>query len=274
MRFRAWAVVLVFSCFGLSGPASQARERTGQGAGEEQTRATFLVTRERPAPAPSRPNHRPSRPRRPSGSPLGVAYTIFTRQSDGAPVRVDPRGPFHAGDALRLVVEPSADGYLYVFNTSGDGPAEMIFPDPRIDGGRNNVVAHAPVEIPSSREADDKYRWFFFYDDHSTERLFLVFTRTPLPSVPTGKSLASYCAAYRDACPWQPPLAVWQNVLEASRLPRSTSIGGVFGLPQTKGEQEAATRKIGLLRDEPEPSAIHVGASADAIVVPFDLTTE
>jgi hypothetical protein len=247
-----------------------------QATDDEQTRTTFLVTRDQPAPAGRRQGRRASASKGAKASPLGVAYSVFTRQVDGAAVRVDPRGPFRAGDALRLVVEPNADGYLYVFNESEAGPAEMIFPDPRIDGGRNRVVAHSLVEIPSSREANDKYRWFFFYDGQTTERLFLVFSRVPLPGVPTGTALIRYCDAYRESCPWQPPQAVWQSVLDASRLPRRSSVGGVFGLAQTRGEQAAATRSIGLARDEPEPSSIHIGTSRDAkaIVVAFELATE
>ena len=245
-----------------------------QGSDRDATRTTFLVTRDEPSPR--RQRRRSQKPRRPEAAPLGVAYTIFTRQAGGAPVRVDPRGPFRAGDALRLVVEPNADGYLYIFNESDGSAPEMLYPDPRIDGGRNRVAAHAPVEIPSSAEADDRYRWFLFHDAQSSERLYLVFSRAPLPSVPTGRALADYCASYRDSCPWQPPAAVWQSVLDASRLPRNTSVGGVFGLAQTRGEREAATRKIGLARDEPEPSSIHLGTAggAAAIVVRVDLATE
>ncbi|MEJ7709797.1 MAG: DUF4384 domain-containing protein [Pyrinomonadaceae bacterium] len=82
------------------------------------------------------------------------------RDPAGDAVRVDPTSEFREGDRIRLVLEPNTDGFLYVFHTENDAQPQMLFPDPRLDGGTNRVRAHVPCEVPSSREANEQLRWF------------------------------------------------------------------------------------------------------------------
>ena len=55
---------------------------------------------------------------------------------------------------MRFMIESNISGYLYVFHVENDGPAKMIFPDARLQGGNNFIQAHVPREMPSSREED------------------------------------------------------------------------------------------------------------------------
>src|ERR1041385_2891700 len=83
-----------------------------------------LVGESRQADGPARGACMGSRPpaaeaKRPAGQhhvaraqgPVGLGYTLYRADSSGNPVRVDPTEHFHQGDRVRLVFEPSSDGY-------------------------------------------------------------------------------------------------------------------------------------------------------------------
>ena len=53
---------------------------------------------------------------------LGLGVTLFMRDSNGLAIRVDPDHVFRKGDRVRVVLETNTDGYLYIFNTTDDGP--------------------------------------------------------------------------------------------------------------------------------------------------------
>jgi Domain of unknown function (DUF4384) len=109
----------------------------------------FVSTRDRVVThlSKSKPQNQP-RPAR----PIGLGCTLFKRGPRDAAVRVSTRREFRGGDAVRFMVESNITGYLYVFHVENDGPAKMLFPDARLQGGNNVVKAHVPREVPSSSE--------------------------------------------------------------------------------------------------------------------------
>src|ERR1041385_6060950 len=146
---------------------------------DEDVGGAFLTTRPKDKPATSgtatRPSHRspkkpvtPNKPKDPnpdhagsstsSGSSrpvnarrLGLGVTLFMRDSNGLAVRVDPDHVFRKGERVRVLLETNTDGYLYIFNTTNDGPATMIYPDVDLDEAGNYLQAHVPFEIPTSQ---------------------------------------------------------------------------------------------------------------------------
>jgi hypothetical protein len=212
----------------------------------------------------------------PSNGPvqaIGLGYTLFMRDSSGRSVRVEPSHEFHSGDRVRISLEPSIDGFLYVFHTEGAGQPEMIYPDARLDGGENWIEAHVPMEVPSSEQSDDRYHWFVFDNNPATERLYVVVTREPLPAVPTGAELVKFCAANKDKCPWRPFSEVWTQVQDASRAEVRVVTSKTFGQSQTEKEQVATTRGLGLDQSAPQPAVIRMNAvtSAPVLVTVLDL---
>ena len=204
---------------------------------------------------------------------LGLGYTLFMRGTNGRSIRVEPTREFRNGDSVRLALEPNADGYLYVFHTEGDGDPEMIYPDPRLDGGENWIEAHVPVEVPSSEETDERLRWFTFYGNPGIERLYVVVTREPLPIVPTGNDLVGYCATNKGKCPWRPSTEMWAQIRTATRAEVKAVAAKSFGQPQSEKEQIATTRGLGLDQSAPEPSVIrmNVATNAPLLVTVLDL---
>ena len=204
---------------------------------------------------------------------LGLGYTLFMRGINGRSIRVEPTREFHNGDSVRLALEPNVDGYLYVFHTEGDGDPEMIYPDPRLDGGENWIEAHVPVEVPSSEETDERLRWFTFYGNPGIERLYVVVTREPLPIVPTGNELVGYCATNKNKCPWRPATEMWAQIRTATRAEVKAVSAKSYGQPQSEKEQLATTRGLGLDQSAPEPSVIrmNVATNAPLLVTVLDL---
>lgn len=194
---------------------------------------------------------------------IGLGYTLYMRDSSGNAVRVDPSQEFHAGDRIRLSLEANTDGYLYIFHTDNDRDFEMLYPDVRLEKGSNHVEAHVPYEIPWNEPGIEN--WFKFDENPANERIFVVISRQPLPSVPTGSALVTYCNQNR--CPWHPSVEVWGQV----RVNAQAKVGVVkstqYGQPQTNVEHVATTRGLGLDQSAPEPSIIRMNATANAPIL-------
>ncbi len=194
---------------------------------------------------------------------IGLGYTLFMKDASGDATRVDPSRVFHSGEAIRLSLEANTDGYLYVFYTENGSAAQMIFPDARLGRGNNYVRAHVPYEVPSNMEANESLRWFVFDATPATERVYIVLTREPLPNVPTGEGLVSYCLDTNHSCPWNPSRLLWSDLTkEQGQEQVATSRIKDEGRMQTPREREATTRGLGLATDAPEPTIVRLNASS------------
>lgn len=108
---------------------------------------------------------------------IGLGLTLFTRDSNGLAVRVDPTHVFRKGDRVRVLLETNTEGYLYIFNTTDGGKPVMIYPNAELDEGGNYVQPHVPFEIPSSAAEAERLRWLTFDEYAGAERLFCFYTR-------------------------------------------------------------------------------------------------
>jgi hypothetical protein len=192
------------------------------------------------------------------------------RDSNGLAVRVDPDHVFRKGDRVRVLLETNTDGYLYIFNTTDDGPPTMIYPDASLDEAGNYLQAHVPFEIPTSLAGEERLRWFAFDEVAGTEHLFFVFTREPLQGIPIEDDLIAFC---RDSkCPVRPNDEVWAAVQKGRQDPLRTDKTAGFGKAETAGEQQAATRGLGLAKDDPQPSVVMMASSSrPTLVATLDL---
>jgi hypothetical protein len=210
---------------------------------------------------------------KPIGQRMGLGLTLFMRDSNGLAVRVDPSRAFRKGERVRVLLETNADGYLYVFNTTDGGQPVMIYPDPELDEAGNFIQSHVPFEIPSSVAPDERLRWFAFDEHAGAEKLYFVFTREPLPAVPTEDDLITYCRENKSKCPWQPQAEVWARIQSEINAPVQVAKAEGVGRAQTATEHQAATRGIGLNRDDPEPSLVMLTAATNKniLVATLDL---
>ena len=204
---------------------------------------------------------------------MGLGVTLFTRDANGLAVRVDPSHEFRNGESVRILLETNADGYLYIFNTTNNGPPVMIYPAAEIDDAGNYIQSHVPFEIPSSTAAEERLRWFRFDDVAGTERLLFAFTREPLTGVPIEDDLIAYCREIKTPCSWKPSSEIWERLQKEMNAPLKTDKSKKYGKAQTPSEQTASTRGIGLSRQDPEPSLIMMAVStgSKSLVTSLDL---
>lgn len=213
-------------------------------------------------------SNKPSEPVRPVNSArIGLGMTLFTRDSNGLAIRVDPEHVFRKGDRVRVLLETNTDGYLYIFNKTNDGPVIMIYPDKDLDEAGNYIKAHIPWEIPSGASDEERLRWLVFDEYPGNERLFFVLTREPLKDVPIEDELISFCNTASGNCPWRPSTEIWDLIAKEMQQPLTTDKNGKYGRAQTAPEQQAATRGLGLAKDDPEPSMIMMASSKSPMLV-------
>jgi hypothetical protein len=198
---------------------------------------------------------------------IGLGVTLFMRDSNGLAVRVDPDHVFRKGDRVRVLLETNTDGYLYIFNTTNDSPAVMIYPAADLDEAGNYLQAHVPFEIPTSLSAEERLRWFAFDEVAGAERLFFVFTREPLSGIPLEDDLITFCRDSKESCPIRPNGEVWAVVQKESQEPLKTDKAQQYGRAETSSEQQATTRGLGLAKDDPPPSLVMMASSPRSTLV-------
>ena len=252
---------------------------TGSASGNKSTSSPRPSRRHPKAPAPNPTGPAPVVPNGP-GTPqkvnvprIGLGLTLFMRDSNGLAVRTDPSHVFHKGDHVRVLIETNVDGYLYVFNTTDNGQPMMLYPDPELDEAGNYFQAHVPFEVPSSLAAEERLRWLTFDEHPGAEKIYFVFTREPLGTVPIEDDLITFCREKEGKCPWSPGAEVWAQIQKEMSEPVKSAKGKGLGKTQTASETQAATRGIGLNRDDPEPSLIMLtgSTSKNMLVVSLDL---
>lgn len=203
-----------------------------------------------------------------ASGPIGLGYTLFMRNALGDAIRIDPAREFVAGDRIRLSMETNTDGYLYVFHTENDGPPTMIFPDARLNNGENDVEGHVPYEVPSPYETSENLRWFTFDQKPAIERLYIVVTREPLPGIPIGDNLVSFCRDNPRSCPLSMSPQAWANVKASMAARARVSKSSTYGQAQTSVERDSTTRGLGLDQSAPEPSVVRMNVSTnDSVLV-------
>ena len=122
--FAGVAAIILLIC---SAPATLAQREN-----DDEVTRNFVGTRDLVVTRPSKYKSQ-DRPR--TARPIGLGCTIFKRGPRDTAVRVSAMREFRAGDAVRFMIESNISGYLYVFHVESDGPAKMIFPDARLQGG-------------------------------------------------------------------------------------------------------------------------------------------
>jgi hypothetical protein len=104
---------------------------------------------------------------------LGLRYSILKREGSET-AEVDPNTVFHSGDRIRLRVDVNTAGYLYIINRGSSGNWNPLFPSAKIAKGDNHVQKGIQYEIPAG--------YVFTFDEQpGTEKLFIVFSRRPVP---------------------------------------------------------------------------------------------
>jgi hypothetical protein len=278
MKLRILASLALATAATIPAPAQQSSDDYGSRTVDFCDARKPVSTQTSAAP-PKRPaRKRPTRVQAVASSapvrkPGQLGYTLFQRVGGGRPVRIDPIKGFRLGDGVRLSIESSIDGYLYVFNSTdqNQNPA-MIFPHVRLGGGQNYIQAHVPYEVPSRHNPEPKNQWFEFTGNPGVDRLYFIVSSDPLDGVPIADELkaASQEAALRGIKDfyWEPDPAIWQwiNTVSADALVARSK---AYGQALTQKEDGAAARELRLAPSDPPPSVLCVNKRAEDVVVTF-----
>ena len=107
----------------------------------------------------------------------GLRYQVLQRVGESTERHADADTVFRSGDEVRFAFESNADGYLYVVQQGTSGNWTVLFPHPDVNGGRNKVTAFQRQLIPSDF-------WFEFDERPGSERIFVLFSKTPYATLP------------------------------------------------------------------------------------------
>jgi hypothetical protein len=109
--------------------------------------------------------------------PLGLRYS-FLRNAGGDEYReVDPDTVFHSGERIRVAVQSNGEGYLYIVMKGASGTWKVLFPSAEVADGSNRVASGRQTLIPPPPGR------FAFDEQAGEERLFIVLSRQPEPSL-------------------------------------------------------------------------------------------
>ncbi|HEX8285780.1 MAG TPA: DUF4384 domain-containing protein [Pyrinomonadaceae bacterium] len=191
--------------------------------------------------------------------PLGLGYTLFLKQ-DGVLSYADPSQEFRTGDKVAIAFESNADGYLYIFNSSGDAKTpDMIFPSAALDDGANALRASTYETFPS--DANDG---FIFTNPPGTEHLFVVFSRKPLAGVLTGPALVKFCRGKGNDCAWPVPAALWTRIFDGAKGRRAIKNSQLAAGEPPADALATVQRGIRVDKSAPKPAFLRVNDTPDA----------
>jgi hypothetical protein len=268
----------ILASFALA--AAVAAPVPAQNSGDDYgSRTTEFCAARRPAEQSAKPPRPKKSPRRQPTrvqaaasvafvkAPSKLGYTLFLKSPSGRPVRIDPSKSFRLGDWVRLSVESSIDGFLYVFNSDdANGNPAMIFPHVRLGGGQNYIQAHVPYEVPSRHGNDPKDQWFEFKGKPGVDRLYFVVSSDPLDGVPIEDELRNLSQGSGNYY-WTPEPEVWRWVTSQVGADLLIARSRAYGQAMTQGEDGAASREIRLAASDPPPSVLYVNKRSESVVV-------
>lgn len=216
----------------------------------ESVRGLFVKTR---------PDNQTTQKQVASSDRLALGYTLFLRDASGQPARIDRLHRFAEGEAVRFVIEPNSDGYLYIFDREGSGPAQMIFPDLRLRNGDARIMAHMALQIPGGSTDKD---WFVFTGQPQGERLVLVFSKEPVTGWPRNRELLQHPGGFQLS---------WDQLIEKAPLKTKQAAEKTIdeGKPMSNGEHASLSRGLKLLRDDPLPSVIEAGEEKSNMIAVY-----
>ncbi len=81
--------------------------------------------------------------------PIALQWRLVKRERDGSVHDINSVNALTAGDDVRLLCRADQDGYLYVFQQDEGGKPVVLFPDARINDGRNFVAAEQEYSVPA-----------------------------------------------------------------------------------------------------------------------------
>ena len=167
--------------------------------------------------------------------------------AEWTPIRVEASTPLAAGDRVRLSIESSREGYLYVidreqYEDGSLGQPLLIFPTMRTRGGDNRVKPGRLIDIPAQDDRPSFFRLKTIRAEHVAELITILVTREPIVGLSIGPERLILSKEL---------MANWEN--SWSRKSEHFELEGGQGKTWTKEEQLAAVDATRELTQEDAP---------------------
>jgi hypothetical protein len=167
--------------------------------------------------------------------------------NEWVPERVEAETAFATGERVRLSIESSRAGYLYVIDREqyADGTTSepyLIFPTRRIRNGNNAVAAGKVIELPEKAA----FRLQPMRPDYQGERLILIVTTEPLAEITVGPRVQKLDSKQVEQ--WE---RQWASAVE-----RFEMVGGA-GKVYTRTEKEAGAEGRLLTQEDELPQTLY-----------------
>ena len=188
-----------------------------------------------------------------STDPSGVRMLLHEEDHDSewTPERIDANKPIVNGQRIRLAIETTRKGYIYVvdrekYEDGSYGDPMLIFPTTRIRDGCNEVSAGRVIELPSWNDRPPYYTLRFTRRDQVGDALTILVSPRRLLELgigPTPLKLGN-----NQLQEWAKKWAVPFKCLGSKQQ---------VGLSYTTAEKEAAQGAHPLTADDPTPQTIY-----------------
>lgn len=109
---------------------------------------------------------------------LTIELRVYKRVDNDTKQAVNPLTVFHTGDNIQISLTPNQSGYLYIIHHLESKDGELVFPDSRIDNGRNYIEKGREYLIPrvcASSSANECY-WTLTPSPANKEQFTIIFT--------------------------------------------------------------------------------------------------
>ncbi len=123
---------------------------------------------------------------------LTLQWQVLKQNAAKNPQEVDPDSEFHTGDRLQLAIKVNQRGYIYILDDEG----AVLFPNERINGGKNLVPQYYQVIIPSNcapEFMENGRCWWRLkvpLPESGRETLFVIFSRDEIKTLPNNAQQA------------------------------------------------------------------------------------
>jgi serine/threonine protein kinase len=98
-----------------------------------------------------------------------MTVSLTRRGKRGNEEAVSPDTTFYSGEGVKVSIQAEQNGYIYILLQGSSGKVFMLYPDPRIRGGNNQIAKGEMLSIPADNG------WFQFDKNPGTENIYLVF---------------------------------------------------------------------------------------------------
>jgi hypothetical protein len=192
---------------------------------------------------------------RPAGSNDDTQARLLEHEGDSDSVliaeRVSSDTKFKEGQKIRLSIESSRSGYLYVIDREqyADGTFSepyLIFPTLRINDGDNVVSGGRLVELPDQSDRPFYFKAKRSRTDQVAEVLTLLVTAKPIPNLLIGRRALKLT---------NDQFAQWQQGAKTST--RRIELLKQVGRTYTTAEKAAGANTNLLVRTDPLPQTIY-----------------